>query len=111
MIAGYTVSMGDGNNARGGGQFGPALSRNRMSRQSAVISVSYVFTELQHGIFEAWWKHILNDGASWFTQTQAGEGLETNTVRFVGGYAATLQTAGVWNVTGSVVIDDPYRSA
>lgn len=110
-ISGYTVAMGDANNVRGGGNFGPAISRNRMTRQVATIAVAFVFTELQHGIFEAWWKHVLNDGASWFTQTQAGEDLQTNTCRFVGGYSAALQTAGMWAVNSSVIIDEPYRSA
>lgn len=111
MISGYTVSMGDANNMRGGGNFGPSLSRNRFTRQSATIPVSYIMTEAQFGIFEAWWKHIINDGASWFTQQQDTEGLQTNTVRFVGGYQSALQTAGSWSVSALVVIDEPYRSA
>lgn len=110
-IDGYTVALGDANNVRGGGKFGPALSRNRFTRQTASISIALVMTELQFGIFEAWWRHIIHDGASWFTQKQDCEGLQDSTCRFVGGYQAALQTAGVWSVSASVVIDDPYRSA
>lgn len=110
-IDGYTVAMGDANNVRGGGSFGPALSRNRFTRQAATIGISLVMTDTQFGIFEAWWKHILNDGASWFTMQQDGESLQNNTCRFVGGYQATIQTAGLWAVSGSVVVDEPYRSA
>lgn len=110
-VDGYAVSMADANNVRGGGNFGPSLSRNRFTRQAASIPVAFVMSEAQFGIFEAWWKHTLNDGAGWFTQTHDGEDLQTNTCRFVGGYQAVLQTAGIWSVTSSVVVDDPYRSA
>ena len=111
QIYGYSVALADANNARGGGKFGPATSRNRFTRQSASISVSYVMSDLQLGIFEAWWRHILNDGAGWFTQQQGGEDLQDNSCRFVGGYSAALQLAGYWSVSGQLVVDEPYRSA
>lgn len=111
QITGYTVSMGDANNVRGGGSFGPATSRNRFTRQTAILSVVYVMSELQFGIFEAWWKHIINDGSAWFTHKQNIEGLQDNTCRFSGGYQASLQTAGSWSVSATVTVDEPYRSA
>jgi len=111
QISGYTVSMGDANNVRGSGGLGPATSRNRQTRQTASIAVVYIMTEAQFGIFEAWWKHTLNDGASWFTHQQNIEGLQNNTCRFSGGYSAAIQTGGVWSVSGTISIDEPYRSA
>jgi len=111
QVSGYTVNMGDANNVRGGGGFGPVTSRNRMTRQTAAIAVLYIMTEAQFGIFEALWKHTLNDGASWFTHQQNIEGLENNTCRFSGGYAAALQIGGAWSVSGTLTIDEPYRSA
>lgn len=110
LIGGYTVSMGDANNVRTSGSIGPILSRNRQTRQTATVAVSYVMNYIQFAIFEAWYHWIANDGHSWFTATQAGEGTETNTCRFNGGYSASFQSDH-WLVNGELLIDEPYRGS
>ena len=108
-MAGYSVTMLDANNARGGGSFGPVKSRNRFTRQSAQIPVSYMMTDVQFGIFEAWWHWIINDGAGWFQSYQDGETYALNDSRFVGGYQAAMQGGGHWAVSALLLIDQPAR--
>lgn len=111
IVQGYSVNLSDANNARGAVGVGPATSRNRNTRQSASVNVVYTMSEVQLGIFEAWHHWTINDGAAWFTSDQAGEGLESNTCRFSGGYTATLLNSGFWSVSSTLIIDQPYRSA
>ena len=108
QLSGYEFAVADSINARD--TSGPVLARSRMTRQSSIVAVSLVMTSLQLAIWEAWYKHIIHEGASWFTLTLEGETFTTTTARLVGGYAPSLN-GQAWSVSLSLLVDDPQRGA
>lgn len=105
---GYGLALGDANNVRD--ISGPVIARNRQSRQTAVITVVFVMTSLQFGIWEAWFRHILKDGASWFSCPLLGAfTTQAQTVHMMGGYRAQMN-GDAWMVTMMLLSDTPHFS-
>ena len=106
---GYGLALGDANNMRD--ISGPVIARNRQTRQTAVVPVALVLTSLQFGIWESWFRHIIKEGASWFTCTLGGEAdLQTYTVHMVGGYRAQMNGTA-WTVAMQLLTDEPWKAA
>jgi hypothetical protein len=91
---------------------GPALARRRSTMIRDACPVSWVMTDDQLAIFDAWWHHTLGHGCAWFLVTLHGEtGNATHTARLSGGYSAASQGGSHWRISAALELDDPPRGS
>ena len=93
---------------------GPARQRRRYTQTPSRIPVRWRFSQLEFGIFEAWYKWKGKEGATWFSMTLLGGiGMGPHEARFVGSgnspYKASPQRGGLgqgarWIVTTTLEI-------
>lgn len=81
---------------------GPAVVRQKFSAVPSTFPVIFVWPAPILGVFEAWYRLHLKDGAAWFDGPLiTGEGIAEHTVRFKGDYDAKAdpERPGRWIVT------------
>lgn len=82
---------------------GRRAARERFATAPARVAVSWVFSEAEFAVFEAWFSRVALDGAAWFDIALAdGKGMTTVSACFAavwrfratsGGYAVTATLA------------------
>jgi hypothetical protein len=92
---------------------GAARQRRRFSGVPRQTPITMSMTTLEYRIFEAWWKHELNGGTSWFTRKwPTSAGVVALQMRFVGPYSDKLIGENAWNIDVKVEIRSvPVMSA
>lgn len=86
---------------------GNARQRKRFTKTRTNISPSWVMTQLQLKIFEAWWHHQIGDGVSYFAMTLVnGKGVASYQVRFTKPYKWKAAGGGLFNVSGDIEVYD-----
>lgn len=87
LLDGYSEEAGD-NVLRSQPEMGPPKTRRRFTARIDRLNLSYVMTTAQLGIFEAFWRTDLADGALPITMPHPRKGGSINAVP-VGPYSAT----------------------
>lgn len=73
---------------------GRARQRRRFTSVPTVATVSWVMTQPQSQLFEAWYKYTLKDGAEWFEgKARTALGYGDYEMRFTGMYAGPVPFA------------------
>lgn len=87
-------------------QSGRARQRRRFTSVPTMARVSWTLTTGQAQLFEGWYKHIINDGASWFEcPLQTPMGIKHYEARFTGIYdGPDLVGVDHWRVSAQVEI-------
>jgi hypothetical protein len=89
---------------------GPNLARQRSAFPIEKCPVTFVLVNEWLAVFDSYWHHKLNLGATWFSIELAGEtGTTASVARFVGGYKAALVGGSHWNVSAELEIDNTPR--
>jgi hypothetical protein len=84
---------------------GKARQRRRFTTVPVTVPLNWLFTQTQLGIFEAWFKHEINDGASYFDMTLwNGKGFNTYSVRFKKEPSIVLNGAKYFMVSGEIEV-------
>ncbi len=87
--------------------------RPRFTGEHETMNVTWLMTDYEFGVFKAVHKHVLYNGAEWFTcSLPMGEGLKPFKVRFLEGkYNAKHVPVMNWRVTATLETEDdtsPY---
>lgn len=92
---------------------GPARQRRRYTATPTMTPASVMLTEAEFAIFEAWHRHELQDGASWFTApVRNGQGVTLQECRFVEAWKASPVSGTDFEVSMKwEVRDRPVMSA
>lgn len=105
LLPGYGIEPQEGI-ARTDMDAGPARQRRRSTSPPTRFPVRFLFSALQFGLFEGWYKHRAEEGAAWFNITLlSGTGLGLHEARFMGQYKAApasgkdRQAGAVWDVS------------
>lgn len=79
-------------------QSGRARQRRRFTSVPTMASVSWIMTDAQAQLFEAWFRDVLEDGAQWFEMPlKTPEGERSYTARFTDIYSGpTLTGRSSW---------------
>lgn len=86
---------------------GKARQRRRFTSVPTAIPVSWLFTEAQLGIFEAWWKFEISFGASYFAMSLwNGKGFNSYQVRFTKAYEAPVANGKYFTVSAEIEVFD-----
>lgn len=85
---------------------GPARQRRRFTREATTVSLQFIFTQTEMGVFEYWFRNEAKHGASWFDMNLAsGAGIQQVQARFVAPYKAKALPGLNYEVTGDVEVD------
>lgn len=83
---------------------GRAVQRRLYSSVPTVATVSWMFTDAQARLFEAWFEYVLTSGTAWFEcPLKTPMGIEDYKARFTDIYSGpTLVGASLWRFTASL---------
>ena len=89
-------------------QSGRARQRQRFTSVPTMAAVSWIFSDNQALIFEAWFAETLKSGAEWFTcPLKTPEGIRDYTARFTDIYQGpTLVGKSHWRLTAELELRD-----
>lgn len=87
---------------------GPARVRRRFTTGVTQYQATWHFTGQQLAIFEAWFVHQAQSGASWFSMPQRnGQGNTNVNARFsTGTYTARALSDKLWEISGQLEVRD-----
>ena len=112
LFAGYALEP-ESSVARTDMDVGPARHRRRYTAAPTMTPCAVILSNAQFAIFEAWHRHELQDGSSWFTApVRNGQGVTLQECRFVEPWKASPASANLFSVTMKwEVRDRPVMSA
>jgi hypothetical protein len=78
----------------------------KTTAQYHFVNLSWKFTDSEYQVFREFYTATIEYGAQWFEIALAfGDGLKTNTARFVGGYSASNSGILNWTVTARLQLE------
>ena len=84
---------------------GPARQRRLSASMPTQLSVKWILSRFEFKVFEAWFKHVIFDGTSWFVMpVDNGMGLTETDCRFIGAYSVELASKGIYNVSATLEV-------
>lgn len=85
--------------ARSSIEAGRRAARERFLVMPTRVPVRWIFTEAEFAVFEAWWRHVVLDGAAWFDIALAnGQGITTVATQFAEDWRADALGGGDYSV-------------
>lgn len=92
---------------------GLARQRRRFARIPSTVSVSWIFTQEQLALFEAFVHYDITDGADWFSaQIANGQELQSVKARMIGAPKVDVIEPGIWHVSVQMeTVDMPMATA
>lgn len=88
---------------------GSPRSRRRFTSYPSNYPVTWIFTQTEMAVFEAWHNQAINDGASWFNiDLPNGLGISSYEAKFQGTgqnpWKAALQPGLIWKITATLEV-------
>lgn len=89
---------------RSGLRSGRARQRRRFTSVPEMVSISWIFNDLQAQAFESWFMDVLSDGAQWFEMPlRTPQGLLPYTCRFADIYQGPVGAGpGLWSFSAQL---------
>lgn len=117
LIAGYALAP-ETSFVRTDMDAGPARHRRRFTAAPTSIQLSFLMTQAQFAIFEAWYSLRISDGADWFdAPMDNGQGVTTQECRFVEAWQSrpvggkNYEVSCRWETRGRPIMSDEDLTA